>query len=338
MRWWPGYQLKYLNIESLVRLSTLNKKLFLKVLISSALIIWILIYKVDWVKLSIIIGSLKLNWLILAFLMHFSGLYFSALRWKQLLKGQNININLLPLCESYLICTFFNLFMPTRIGGDAIRIHHLNQEIKSIPKSASSIFLERLIGISVLCVFAFVSSLIGIISGHVLQSAWIGLFTGLCGIFSLFVLVYTNIVSNVISWLPLKKQKYIMDKGLKDFIANIRLIFSDSKSVIYGIIISIFLQVNVIIHFWFIGKALSLDVPLIDYFFLIPVQLFILMLPSINGIGLREASSIALFNFYGINSTTAALFGFIDLTMMILIGIVGWLCFLRKGKLIPKLD
>ena len=313
-------------------------KLLFKILLSSVLVLWIFICKVEWTKLSIIINSLKINWLVFAFLLHFSGLYFSALRWKKLLKGQNINIKLLPLCESYLICSFFNLFMPTRIGGDAIRIYHLNQEIRSIPKSASSIFLERLIGISVLCVFALVSSLIGISAGNALQSTWIGLITGLCGIFALFLLVYTNIVSYVISFLPLKNQKSIMDKGWKDFLSNIRLNFSNSESIAYGIVISIFLQINVIIHFWFIGKALSLDVPLIDYFFLIPVQLFVLMLPSINGIGLREASSIALFNFYGINSTTAALFGFIDLTMMILIGIVGCLCFLRKGKLIPELD
>lgn len=315
----------------------LNKKLLLKIILSSALLAWIIFYKIDLSTLSTTIGRLKINWLIIAFLMHFSGLYFSAWRWKRILQGQNIHIDLIVLCESYLICSFFNLFMPTRIGGDAVRIHHLNQEIKSLTRSASSIFFERLIGICVLCIFSLISSFVGILLGNELPVTWIGLITGLLGICFCLCLVYTNIIRFMLSLLPINNKIKKLRRGWDDFLINIREISSDSSSVLWAVMISIFLQLNVIIHFWCIGKALSLDVPLLDYFFLIPVQMIVLMLPSINGIGLREVSSIALFDFYGINATTAAMFGFIDLAMMVLVGILGWLCFLKEGKLIPDL-
>ena len=86
------------------------------------------------------------------------------------------------------------------------------------------------------------------------------------------------------------------------------------------------------LHFWLIGEALGYGIPLLDYFFLIPVQLVILMLPTINGIGLREVSSIVLFGFYGIMSTEAAMFGFIDLAMMLIIGFIGWLRFISRSS------
>ena len=57
-----------------------------------------------------------------------------------------------------------------------------------------------------------------------------------------------------------------------------------------------------------ICEALGFEVPLVDYFFLIPIQFFILMLPSTNGIGLREVSNIFLFRSYGISSNLAVAF------------------------------
>jgi len=56
------------------------------------------------------------------------------------------------------------------------------------------------------------------------------------------------------------------------------------------------------------------------------------MLPSINGIGLREASSIVLFGYYGIAATDAATFGFVDLAMMLVLGSAGWLRFISRGS------
>ncbi|WDP90772.1 MAG: flippase-like domain-containing protein [Desulfobacter sp.] len=314
----------------------MNKKLLLKFVFSGSLLIWIIYVKLDWEALRNIVGNLKIHWLIIAFLMHFTGLFFSAWRWKCLLKGQQIDAELPLLYESYLISSFFNLFMPTRIGGDTVRILHLNQAIKSIPQSASSVVLERLIGISVLCIFAMISSSIGLIMGNSVKVIWIGLFSGFLGVCVCFLLVYTDIVNGIISFFPFKKTMVKVRNNWKDFSQSIKRISSDYSSVFMGVIISVFLQLNVIIHFWLIGMALELNIKFLDYFFLIPIQLFILMLPSINGIGLREASCIALFDFYAIDPTTAAMFGFIDLFMMIIIGVLGWVCFMRKRKLIAS--
>ncbi len=316
-------------------LSVQNKSslmLVSKILFSSVLLLWVLLYKIDWSEFKVIFCDLRLTLLVPAFLMNFLGVAISAFRWQSLLKGQQIYINIPPLVESYLIGSFFNLFMPTRVGGDLVRMVHLKEATKSLSVSASSIFAERLMGISVLFVFAFFSSILCVLAGYKIKVVWFGLLIGATGIASCLSLIYTNIGRFLIMLIPGVKIRKRVLRGWQLFQENIRKIFSDTKAVRLGVLSSLLLQVNVIIHFWLIGKSLLLPVPLIDYFFLIPVQLIILMFPSINGIGLREASSILLFQFYGIDSTSASLFGFIDLAMMMMTGVIGWLCFIRKGK------
>jgi hypothetical protein len=69
------------------------------------------------------------------------------------------------------------------------------------------------------------------------------------------------------------------------------------------IVISIILQVNVILHYYLIGKALGIDIGWMNYFAIIPMSLMILMIPaSINGIGIREQVFIFFFGSVGVSA------------------------------------
>ena len=54
-------------------------------------------------------------------------------------------------------------------------------------------------------------------------------------------------------------------------------LLSRKDALAWGLGYSFLLQINVVVHFWIIGMAMNFDVPLLDYFFLIPIQLVILM-------------------------------------------------------------
>jgi len=45
------------------------------------------------------------------------------------------------------------------------------------------------------------------------------------------------------------------------------------------------------------------------------------------------ASTIVLFGYYGIRATSAAAFSLIDLTMMIMVGLAGWMRFLSRRSI-----
>jgi uncharacterized protein (TIRG00374 family) len=93
------------------------------------------------------------------------------------------------------------------------------------------------------------------------------------------------------------------------------------------------LQVNVVVYYFLIGKALHLRVHLLDYFIIIPIVLLVQIIPiTINGLGLREGAYIEIFKFYGITSQTAFSFSIIDVAFRLITGAVGGIIFVLRKK------
>jgi hypothetical protein len=306
--------------------------LFLKISISSGLIVWVLVRQISFSELIDIVAELNTWLLLLAFSIHLFGILFSGLRWQKLLKSQGVHVKLLSLIDSIIIGSFFNLFMPTRIGGDLFRVNDLSRACKSMSRSAASVFVERLLGISVLFFFAICASLIRLTKSKEIPAIWIGLTIGILGIVAILFVLKSQFASRLILLLPLPKLRKKLITELQIFRENTMSLLSQREVLVWGLWYSFILQINVVIHFWIIGMAIGFNIPMLDYFFIIPVQLTILMLPSINGIGLREISSIVLFGFYGIVATEAATFAFIDLLMMLAFGIIGCFLFLFRSS------
>src|SRR3546814_7868738 len=77
-----------------------------------------------------------------------------------MLRRQDVRVRLLPLIDSCVVSCFYNMILPTRVGGDVARILDLRGANNSLAKSASSVLVERLFGISILFIFAVVAALL----------------------------------------------------------------------------------------------------------------------------------------------------------------------------------
>lgn len=327
------------HLKSKSRSSLKKKGMFLlKISISCVLIAWVFTRQVELSELIEVVMRANMWFLLLACSMHLFGFLFSALRWQTLLESQGVHVKLYPLIDSCLVGFFFNIFMPTRIGGDVVRMSDLRQACKSMSRSASTIFVERLLGISVLFLFALCASLIRLPLSKEIPAIWIGLVVGILGIVVFFFVLNSQFISRLMWIIPRSKLRKKLIAELQLFRDNIIFLLSQREALGWSIWYSFLLQVSVVFHFWLIGKALGFDILLLDYFFLIPVQLIILMLPSINGIGLREMSSIVLFGFYGIVATEAVTFAFIDLGIMIVVGLIGCFRFLVRRSIPQRTD
>lgn len=307
--------------------SGLKKSVFfvVKLAVSCCLMMWVVIYQIDWSDFFTLMSETNIPLLFLAFGMRFLGFIFSSLRWQKLLQSQTVRIKFSSLFDSYIIASFFNLFMPTRIGGDIFRINDIRRVSKSISQSASSVFVERFLGIFILIVFAFFASLAQFSLAKENPTIWIGLTIFILVMTTLILSLYLKVVGRLIIFIPFDSVREILLSQWNTFRDNTLYLLSNRKALSFGIWYSFLLQVNVVVHYWIIGESLGFNLPLVQYFIIIPIQLMVLMLPSINGIGLREVSSIVLFGYYGIHATDAATFGFVDLAMMLAVGVIG--CF-----------
>lgn len=301
--------------------------------ISIGLLAVIAATQVDFARLWTVLAGASLALLLVALGMRFVGILISAARWRSMLGYQGLRPPLRFLLDSYMVGAFFNTFMPTSFGGDVIRIMDLQHWSRSVGRSVSSVFMERVLGIVILVAFAVIAMISFPLSiAQEVPAVPIGIAAAATGLVALFIAVRTGLGDRVLERLPKNKITDKLARGWGNFRTGAGQLMRFGPALGTGLGYSLMLQLNVVVHYWIIGMALGLGIPLVDYFFLIPILIFALMLPAINGVGVREATAILLFSAYGVPAEAAVAFGLVDLGLTLATGAIGGLRFaLRRS-------
>ncbi|TET20490.1 MAG: flippase-like domain-containing protein [Candidatus Aminicenantes bacterium] len=304
----------------------------LKFIFSFSIIAYLLIKIVPINDFLKVLKGANILWLLLSFSLHSLGLLISAYRWQILIQAQGDRVPLGFLAKSYLVGTFFNNFLPTRFGGDIVRIWDGSRYSRSVLKSSAIVLVERFTGIIVLLLFAFVASLSRLEMAKKIPIIWISLLVGLLGL--LFVLsFFMPFAKRILGKIPDKGYLKKIKAKVFEF-RDVVLVYKDKKrEFLKALFWAFLLQVNVILHYFLVGKALHLNISFIDYFIFIPIILIILIIPvTISGLGLREGIYIEIFKFYLIPAALAFSFPLIaDVAFGLIIGIIGGIIYvLRK--------
>jgi uncharacterized membrane protein YbhN (UPF0104 family) len=102
--------------------------------------------------------------------------------------------------------------------------------------------------------------------------------------------------------------------------------------LVITLIVSILLQINVILFFYFIGVSLELGVSLLYFTIIVPIALIVLLVPfSINGIGIREGIFVILLTELGVQAKDAIALSWISFGLMLTQGIIGGIIFAFRG-------
>jgi len=296
----------------------------LKLLFSLSVIAYILIKKTPLADIGKSLEHASLFWIGLSFSLHALGLFISAYRWQILIHAQGDHVPLGELAKSYLVGNFFNLFLPTRFGGDVVRIWDGSRYSRSLLKSSAIVLVERLSGILVLLSFALGVSLFRLDFAEKLPVIWISLAVGFLGLAAILVF-FLPVAEPLLNKIPERGVLGKVRQKLAEFREIIFVYRNKKKALLKALFWAFLLQINVILHYYLVGEALHLKIPFLDYFIFIPIVLIILTIPvTINGLGLREALYITIFVSYGIAAPAALSFSLIaDIIFAVVIGIIG---------------
>lgn len=310
--------------------------LALKIAISLTLIFYLLYVQLDNVDdiWTAIYGADPVL-LIAAFLLNTIGYLMCSWRWQILLKAQSFFVPLRELIRAYTIGIFFNALLPGVMSGDFMRAHDISDRVPSYAQSFTTLFVERLTGMFGLLFLAVLAlPLIGWQNIVDTRIGWVLAFVGagLFVLYSTFLSPRLQVLLQHITNIPFMR----VFSGPLTKISETSKIFADRKRPIFiSALISIIFQANVVLHFYLIGLALGFDLPMVLYFTIIPVSLFIMIIPaSINGIGIREQIFIFLFGHFGIAASAAVSLAWIALGMVLLQAVVGGLLFAVRRKLV----
>ncbi|HEC29233.1 MAG TPA: flippase-like domain-containing protein [Gammaproteobacteria bacterium] len=316
----------------------MNKKkykllILLKVLIALVLI-GIILSKVNlddvWLAFS------RANkWLILsAFFLYFVGLCIVAARWKLLLAVQGVTASFPTLVKSMIVAVFFNNFLPSTIGGDAMRAYDTWKMGGGKTQSVSIIFIDRLLGIFTLFMFALLALLLT--SHNVFFfpdfKLWVllAVFVGIAAIYILFF--KASVISRYLH--SGNQENVVTLKRIMRKVFDVFAVYNGKHGVLsITLMLSVLLQLNVIFHYYLLALSLSIDIPLSAMFIIIPVAIVVMMIPvSINAIGVRELVFVALFSLYGVSSADALAFSWMSFILITLLGVFGGVVFMLRKK------
>lgn len=290
---------------------------FILKLVFGITILVILLSKTSIQEFMHMLLGAKYKYFALSLILYILGQIISAEKWMVLSERLNFNNSFFQYTKWYFLGMFYNMFLPTNIGGDIVKIAKLNDKKNNgLKRAAISVFSDRIIGVSVL----FILILFGLFfynSFTVLIMANIGVIIFLCAIL-LFFYIYKN--KNIIS-----------DK----FKTIFNLIFSlcERKLLIKVIILSLIFHFVLIFIHYFIAQMYNLSIPFFYYLLLYPITAIVASLPlSINGMGLKEFVYVFMLKMFNISISEAILYA-VTFNMVILFSsILGFIPFLTDDK------
>src|SRR6187200_945383 len=114
-----------------------------------------------WTDFRAILGRLRtaeLAPLAAAIVLYAAGQTLSALKWRLLLGPVQLTTTFARLVGFYFTGMFFNLFLPTIVGGDAVKALLLARETGAPARATMSVFMERNTGLCALLLIALVAA------------------------------------------------------------------------------------------------------------------------------------------------------------------------------------
>lgn len=305
----------------------LNKQLFnlLKVVVSAGLLIYLLLFQVDGEQLWRIVRQARWGYLLVAALLMIVGTALRAVRWQILLQALDIQVSLRRLTHLYFVGAFFNIFLPTGLGGDAIRMAELARSTGRGPEAVGTTLVDRATGLWVL----FVLAMLALPFSHtLLPQGWAPVITlgTLGGVIGGWLVMGTPLIPWLGSQVRLPAQE-----SLERFYRSVSQL--GYRALGKACLVSLAFDVLLIAFNVLIAVSLNVDQPLGIFLLFTPLISFSLALPiSFGGLGVREQTYILLFGPLGVSGAAAAAMSLTNYALgYLVVGLLGGVLYALEG-------
>lgn len=301
---------------------------FAKILLT--LVLLFLVYrKIDFSALGSQFSNLQTGWpwALLFLVLLALNTFISSTKWHALLRADGIVVPVPKLFASHLIGSFFNLFLPSSVGGDIYRIADISRRSGRTANTTASILFDRLTGFMAIAlygiVFYFLASqqgwihpllpdcLGGTVSGEARLRGLLYAFLPIAAFLALLGVLLLLLQECLIrAFLPIfpKKLRPKLEAFAMGIVSSSRTYLRQPRAWIPAILISFWFQANAILAVYAISRALVLSLPLFPFWFFVPFITLLEMIPiSVFGLGLRDFGYKAFFLSVGLSAHVTTL-------------------------------
>ena len=310
--------------------ATRKKMLSLVLRVGSTIALFaILLKSVSWSTLLVSLNQAQHPILLIGLAIGTLGVVISSYQWRVLLQGETINFDLADLVNLYLVGTAFSHFLPTGMGGDAVKAVYVGKESGKNEGAASAVVMSRITGFFGMFIVALVVLALRFKYFTPSLILWFLVLSFLVGG------MITGSVFFVTLLPKLFKGKWTQHR-IFTTVARIGNAISEaarrprdmSVATVYGVIFWIAACLN----YYAYAVAIGMHVSLYFYFVAIPMISLITFLPiSINGFGVRESAFVYIFATAHVAAPTALLLALIMDAQVLFFGVVGGIIYTTIG-------
>ncbi|MDH3214715.1 MAG: flippase-like domain-containing protein [Candidatus Krumholzibacteria bacterium] len=317
-----------------MKLSSTVARLFLKVVVSTSLLIF-LFSKISAESLLVHLHSMNRATIAVGILVFFASNLIGSFQWHLLLTASGVRLAFLQSFRFYFVGLFFNNFLPANIGGDVVKVHNVTRIGSSVYQVIAVTLLDRLLGIFSLCLLA-TGAVIGVMRFSPID--FLGIY------FIIFVgcmaaplgFYYCEPLSCRLRRLVASIRPLSLDKrgsSILDYMGEFK---SRRLFVARLVLLSVVIQfLRVLTHVLVaLGLGVHVDPAVFGLFFVFVPLLSLAMIPpiTVNGLGVREGLGILLFAGAGIGRTDAFAIEFLTYIVSVLVSLLGVIFFLARPK------
>ena len=259
-----------------------------------------------------------------------------ALRLYLLFSGEGLKVDFWKAFQLTYVGFFFNNFMPTAVGGDIIKAYYVQRQTGQPQKAFIAVFMDRFIGL-----FSFVGiAVIALMFARDKIDPLIGKIIIVLAISSVIGFFFT--LNAKVAEFLMKIFSKIKLWNLGKHISKIYMAIHDyknKKAVMLGVVlVSIAAQCIYFTVIYLMTKSLSLSVPLVMIFLIMPIVCVVSLLPSLGGLGLREGAIVVLFSPI-VGKDAAFSISILLLAMLFTLSIIGAIIYMSAAQFkIKKTD
>jgi len=275
-----------------------------KLAVSAALLGW-LYTRTDVGELRHHLASADLRVLALVYVLLFANTTISAFKWQLLLRADGIDVRLGSLVASYLIGTFFNIFMPSNIGGDVYRVYDVTRQSARPAGSFASVFADRLTGFVALVALGVIFATLTLQRFATVDVLVVPLAVCVALGTLIWLLLERTLLMRILRAVGLARLPRVMHHA-ETFLASIHVYWRAPGLLIRAMLLALGFQGLAIVSIWLMSVALGLRIPLVTFCAFVPLISLLEALPiSVFGIGVRDVSYVVLFARVGVPSADA---------------------------------
>ncbi len=261
-----------------------------------------------------------------ALILFLGGVPVRAYRWGTLVWALGVRVSWWRLVALWLVGSFFNMFLLTGVGGDAVKMYELSRSDGKAAAAISSVLVDRFLGLFVL----FALALLALLGSYELVVPQVR------------ILIAVVFVGSLIGVALLLQRTWIEAWGrrlrLDRLLGRIKILRELYESLhLYGpaallraTVASLVFNLMLILGYYLLGLAVGIDLSLGYYFLFVPVISALLGLPSVGGLGIREGATVFLFGQVVDRHYATALAFAYDLTL-VFTALIGAVIYIVQG-------